>query len=165
MIKRLSLLLVAAALTLTTQAQRSLGDLASAEGVDWLAGSWTAPTDSGDTIQLSFTPDLDQHIALVHYKDGRSESKGIIYVDPASGMPKYCTANSQGGVGTGDWDVEGDKVVLKYKHTTASLETMRMGMKFEKVDAKTMKVSIHELTAGNQLSDTPRWSTNFKRKP
>ena len=164
MLKKLGILIAFAGMVCLAQAQQSLGDMVSGAGVDWLAGDWQAVNDSGDTVLLEFKPDLDKHIAFVHYKDQRTESRGIIVVDPGTGLPKYYTGDNKGGTGTGAWSVDGKKVILKYKHTGADGTTTRMGISFAKLDGESMEVKILDLSERDELGDDARWTGKFKRK-
>jgi len=164
MLKKLGILMALAGMMCIAQAQQSLGDMVSGAGVDWLAGDWQAINDSGDTVFLGFKADLDNHIAFVHYKDQRSESKGIVMVDPGTGLPKYYAGNNQGGSGTGVWSVDGKKVILKYKHTAADGKTSRIGITFAKLDGESMEVKILALNDKDELGDDARWTGKFKRK-
>ena len=164
MFRKLVLTLALLGCVTAVQAQKSLGDLASEAGVDWLAGQWQGVNDSGDSLSLSFTPDLDKNISLVHFKDQNTESKGIVVVDPSTSEPKYFCGNNQGGYGTGVWSVEDKKAVLKYKHTAADGKVTRMGFTFAKVDAETMELKILELSDKDELGTEARWTAKFKRK-
>lgn len=164
MLKKVELVLALIGLVTVARAQQSLGDLASGAGVEWLAGEWQAETDDGNTVFLSFTPDLDKHICIVHQKDQRSESKGIVFVDPATSEAKFCTANNRGGSGSGVWSAKDGKAILKYKHTSAEGTTARMGLSFTKVNAGTMEVKIFELSENNELGNEARTTLKFNRK-
>lgn len=164
MLKKTVGLLALVGATFVAQAQSSLGELASQAKVDWLMGDWQATTDNGGTMAVSFKGDLDNHIALVTQKDQRSESKGIIIVDPAGGEPKFYCGNNLGGTGSGVWSAEDGKAVLKYKHTDADGRTMKMGITFTKVDANTMEVRIFDLSDKDELGTDARTTVQFKRK-
>ena len=164
MLRKIGLVLALLGWVTVAQAQKSLGDLAADAGLDWLAGQWQAVSDRGDALSISFTPDLDKNIALVHYKDQNTESKGIVVVDPSTSEPRYYCGNNQGGYGTGVWSLEDKKAVLKYKHTAADGKVTRMGFTFAKVDAETMELKILELSDQDTLGTEPRWTAKFKRK-
>lgn len=165
MLKKIVCLLALVGFVSVAQAQSAkLGDLAAEAGVDWLVGDWQAVTDSGDTIFISFKADLDNRVGSVHFKDRRSESKGIVVLDPVSGEVKYYTGNNRGDVGTGVWSAEDKKAILKYKHTSADGNTSRMGLVFSKVNADTMQVKLYELSGQDELGDESRGDLEFKRK-
>jgi len=164
MLKKSAILIALASMLCLAQAQQSLGDMASGAGLDWMAGEWQSANDSGNTVLLEFKPDLDKHIVLVHHKDQRSESKGIVLVDPTTGQPKYYNGNNLGGTGTGVWSAERKKAILKYKHTDAEGKTAKMGLTFAKLDDDSMEVKIFALGDDDQLGDEARVTTTFKRK-
>lgn len=163
-IKTLAFIALIAQLTCVSLAQRTLSGLAAEVGVEWIIGSWVGTSDSGGTIELSFKPDLKDRIAIVTYNDGRSESRGMIYMDPNSEEPKYLSVNTQGAVGTGTWTAEDNKPILKYRQVNSDGQTSKMALVFKKIDAKTMEVALHDLESGDQVSDSSRGSIQFKRK-
>ncbi len=163
MLKKMVLLVSMAGLLCAAQAQQSLGDMASQAGVEWLAGDWQS-ADDGGSVSISFKPDLNNYVVFVTYKDQRADSKGMIFVDPASSQAKYCSANDQGGAGTGTWSAEKGKAILKYKHTEANGQVARMGITFSKTDSSTMEVKILDLNEKDQLGDEEKMTAKFKRK-
>jgi hypothetical protein len=164
MLKKLGLALALMALVTVARAQQNLGEMVSSAGLEWLAGDWQAETDSGNTLAVSFKMDLDKHLCFVHQKDQRSESKGMVYLDPATSEVKFCSVNNLGGLGTGVWSVEDAKAVLKYKHTGADGRTGRIGLTFAKVNADSMEVKIFELSENNELGTEARTTVKFNRK-
>lgn len=164
MLKRLILVsLLTTGVAFVAHAQRSLGSLVAEAGVEWLLGSWTAEAD-GNQLQLTFSAELDRHLGLVHYRDGRTETKGMIYLPAGSTEPRYVSVDNRGGNGSGSWSVEDGQPVLKYKQTNAESRTSSMGFKFRKVDSTTMEVGLYEIEAGEQLAASPRWTIEFKKK-
>lgn len=164
MLKKIVCLLAFAGVITAAQAQSKLGDLVAEAGVDWLVGDWQAETDSGDTVFISLKADLDNRVGFIHFKDRRSESKGIVVLDPISGEAKYYSGNNRGDAGTGVWTAEDNKAILKYKHTSADGNTTRMGLVFSKVNANTMRVALHELSEKDVLGEGSRGDLEFKRK-
>ena len=164
MLKKIGMLMTWLAMTFMVQAQQNLGELVAEAGVDWMIGQWQFTTDNGDDLILEFGADLDKHMGTVRYKDQRTESKGIVLLDPSSKEVKYYSVNNRGAFGTGTWTVEDNKAVLKFKQTDADGATMRMGLAFAKVDANTMEVQIFELGDSDKLGDEARFTAKFKRK-
>jgi hypothetical protein len=163
MLKKIGMLALLCGMMSVAQAQDSLGDLVNQAGVDWLMGDWQTTSDRGDTVQLSFKGDLDNHVAFITHKDQRTESKGIVIVEPGSTQPKYYAGDKLGGSGTGVWSVEDGKAILKYKHTAADGKVSKMGITFAKVDADTMEVNIYSLSDSDELGTDARVTTKFKR--
>ncbi len=164
MLKTVALLLVIFGLTAPVQAQNTLAELASSAGVEWLLGDWQYVGDNGETVELSFKAELDNHICIVTYKDPRSQGKGIILLESGSMEPKYYAGDNRGGVTTGTWTAEDKKAILKSKNIDKDGQTRKMGIKFAKVDASSMELSIHDLNDQNELGDEARVTVKLQRK-
>jgi hypothetical protein len=166
-ILRNTILTVAAIIVITTtgaSAQQKLGDLVTEGGFDWLIGSWEAMSDEGDKIQLVYKWELDKHLIMMRSKMPNNEYHAMIFYKPTEDQVVQITVDKQGGSGKGIWEPDGDKAVLKLEHTSANLETIKMGFAYSKVDNDTMKWEIHEMYSSGELSDYPNFTVEFKRQ-
>jgi hypothetical protein len=160
------LLTMAASLVVWTTgaaAQEKLGDLVTEGGFDWMIGSWTATTDQGDKISLAWTWELDKHVLNMHLKWPNYEYRGMIYYVPAEDKIVQVGADDRGGNGKGVWESEDDKAILKYENTDADGQTRKIAMVHSRVDKDTMKVEVYKLSDTGQLSESPVFTTQYKR--
>ncbi|MCL5098006.1 MAG: hypothetical protein M1608_10860 [Candidatus Omnitrophica bacterium] len=164
MLKKMGVVVALFGMLTMVPAQPNLVDLANEAGVGWLTGEWQTVNNEGQTVLLAFKPDLDNHIVQVHYKDARSESKGMVVLDPDTRNVKFWSANNLGGVGTGAWSAEDRRAILKYKHTDADGRLFRIGLTFTRLDANQMEVKLYDLSEYGELSSEPRWTATFTRK-
>jgi hypothetical protein len=164
MLHRIGTAVVLLGMLSVSYAQNILGQMVKEVGVDWIIGQWETTTKGGDTVTVTFKADLNDHIGTIHYKDPRLESKGIVVVDPESGIAKYYLGDNQGGVGAGVWSAEDQKAILKIKLTAADGKSTRMGMIFRKVDADTIEVKHYELSDTEELGHQIRATLTLKRK-
>jgi hypothetical protein len=163
MLRKIGLLLAMCGLLTTAHAQKSLAEAATEAGVDWLLGQWQAD-NNGDVLALSFKAELDKHVVIVNYKDRRSETTGIILLEPGTMEPKYYAGDNLGGVGTGEWSAEDNKAILKNKHTNIDGKITKIGFTFTKVNADSMEVKIFALNDQNELGSEARSTITFQRK-
>jgi hypothetical protein len=164
MLRKIATILALFGLLTAARAEKSLGELASEAGVEWLLGQWQLEGDDADGPTLVFKGELDNHVVAVTYKDQRSETKGMIFLPPGTIEPKYYSGDDKGGVGIGAWSVEDNKAVLKNKHTDSEGRTIKMAITFEKLDDKSMEVKIFDLDDQNKLGSDARMTAKFVRK-
>jgi hypothetical protein len=163
MLKQIGLLLAISGLLTTAHAQKSLAEVATEAGVDWLLGQWQSDSN-GDVLALSFKAELDKHVIIVNYKDRRSETMGMILLEPGTMEPKYYAGDNLGGAGTGEWSAEDNKAILKHKHTDIDGKITKLGFTFTKVNADSMEVKIFALNDQNEMGSEARSNTTFQRK-
>lgn len=164
MLRKIALILAVFGLLTTARADKSLGELATEAGVDWLMGQWQMENDDADAPTLSFKGELDNHVVVVSYKDQNMETKGMIFLPPGTMEPKYHAGDNKGGVGTGVWSAEESKAILKHTHTDADGKVSKMAFTFAKLDSKSMELRIYELDSQNQLGSDARTTVKFVRK-
>jgi len=84
-------------------AQQSLKEMAEQDGGDWLVGTWSATTNDGTTIKLSYAWTAGGHAARVEYHMGRIEGSGLIYYSAEDDAVHEVGVNSEGRVSKGTW--------------------------------------------------------------
>ena len=145
-------------------AQEKLGDLVTEGGFDWMIGAWTATTDQGDRIDVVWKWDLDKHMLSVSLKWPNYEYRGMIFYVPAEDKITQVGVDNRGGNGKGIWQAEGAKAVHRYDHTDAEGQINRMGMVHSRVDDDTMKVEVYEVSSNDTFSQSPVFTTEYKRR-
>jgi len=163
-----TVLLVVAVLIIcsgSAMAQQSLRDLAQEYGTNWLAGRWTATTDDGTEILLSYRWVCDGHAVVMDLKMGEYLSHGMIYYVPDDEKATAISVDNRGGSSKGTWEVQGDKLVAKSEHTNADGEVRKSAAVYSKVDNKTIKIALYGLNDYNELNDEPWFTSQFKRQP
>jgi len=156
--------LLACLLTLSAQGQKSLESLVSEAGTEWMFGQWQAQTDSGDTVSLNFSWDLDKHVIVLHVKAGDMESKGYTVVEPKSEQPKYYSFDTKGEVGKGSWNQENGELVLRVESEGPDRGPRKMGFVFTGSASTGLQVRMHEIESSGELSTSPRATFKFKKK-
>jgi len=146
-------------------AQQSLRDLAKEYGCDWLAGRWTATTDDGTEIVLSYRWICDGHAVVMDFKMGEYLSHGMIYYVSDDENATAVSVDNRGGRTKGIWEPQGDKLISKSEHTNADGEVRKSGAVYSKVDNETIKIALYGLNDYNELNDEPWFTTEFKRQP
>ena len=141
----------------------SLKDLAEQEGVSWIAGRWKTTTDDGQEITLSYRWVAEGNAIVVDMKIGDTTSHGMIYFSEDEQEVKQISVDSKGKITKSTWDVEYGKLISKTSMTDDYGQTQKMGITFDKVDDKTMKVKLYGLEYGELSSDS--WAEmEFKRQ-
>jgi len=148
----------------SVMAQQSLRDLAQEYGCNWLAGQWTATTDDGTEIILSYRWALDGHAVIVDFKMGEYASHGMIYYVPDDENATAISLDNRGGRAKGTWEVQGEKLVAKNERIDADGNVRKSGAVYSKVDNKTIKIAIYGLNEYNELNDEPWMTMDFKRQ-
>ena len=145
-------------------AQEKLGDLVTEGGFDWMIGAWSATTDEGDKIDVVWKWELDKHMLNVSVKWPNYEYRGMIFYVPAEDKITQIGVDNQGGNGQGTWYAEGNKAVNRYEHTGADGQVRKMGMMHSRVDDNTMKVEVYEVSSDGTFSQSPAFTTQYKRQ-
>ena len=145
-------------------AQNKLGDLVTEGGFDWIIGAWTATTDEGDKIDVTYRWELDKHMLSVHLKWPTYEYRGMIFHVPAEDKVAQVGVDNRGGNGKGIWEAEGNKAVHRYEYTDADGQINKMGMVHSRVNDDTMKVEVYEVSGDGTLGQSPAFTTEYKRQ-
>jgi len=163
-----NIILAAAAIfiiaTTGAKAQQKLGDLVSEGGFDWIIGIWEATSDQGDKIELVYKWELDKNMVSMQLKWPDNEYRAMIFYKPAEDKIVQVTVDNKGGTGTGTWEPNDNKAVLKHEHTGSDWQTSKMGFVHSKVDDNTMKWDIYEMYSSGELADYSSFTIEFKRQ-
>jgi hypothetical protein len=160
-------LLLAAGLVIWTSsaaAQEKLGDLVEEAGFNWMIGRWTATTDDGQEIEMTYRWDLDKYLAITDFKMGEYAYRGMIFYVPSEQKVVEVGVDNRGGTAKGTWDMEGEKAISKSERTQADGETIRAAMLHSKGDAETMKVAVYQIQETGEQADEPWATLQFKRQ-
>ena len=161
------LLTLAAGLVIWTSAaaaQEKLGDLVGEAGFNWMIGRWTATTDDGQEIEMTYRWGLDKYMATVDFKMGEYAYRGMIFYSPSEQKIVEIGIDNRGGTAKGSWDMEGEKAVSKSERNQADGETMRTAMVNSKVNGKTMKVAVYQVESNGEKANEPWATLEFKRQ-
>ncbi len=160
-----SLLLLAVLVIMTGQAigQESLKDIVTEQGVSWLIGRWTATTDDGDQIQVSYRWAVDGHAIIMDLKMGETTSHSMIYFVADEEKVISVGIDNKGRVSKGTWESEYGDITAKIKSSDEWGQEQEMGVVYSKKDAKTMTVKIYGVE-WDELADEPWVTLDFKRQ-
>lgn len=144
--------------------QQSLGDLVTEGGFDWIIGKWTATTDDGQAIQLTYQWQLDKHMVAGYFKMGPYETRSMIYYVPADDKVVQVGVDNRGGRSTAVWEPSGEKAVCKTEGIGADGQVNKMGVVYSKSDAKTMVLEVFEITSSGEMGSYPWATLEMKRQ-
>jgi len=144
-------------------AQQSLGDIVTEMGFGWMAGRWTATTDNGDQIQLTYRWTAEKHAIVMDFKMGNVSSHGMIYYSPLDEQVYQISIDSAGNITKGTWAIVGERALSKTERTDAYGEKRSMAVGHSKVGADAMKVELFGIEYG-QVAETPSFALEFKRQ-
>ncbi len=148
---------------LTASAQQSLSDLVNEAKAEWMFAQWEAQTDSGETVRLNISWDLDKHVVVLHVKAPDMESKGYSYLDSASSTVKYFSLDNRGSVGKGSWGMESEELVLRIEVQNADRGPWKAAIVFAGSASDGLQVRMHSITDSGDLSDSARQTFKFKK--
>ena len=146
-----------------TMAQGTLAELVEQEGFGWLVGRWTATTDDGTEIQITYRWAVGKQAIIVDLKMGEHSSHGMIFYSPKNGEVVEVAVDSRGSVSMGTWDAVDGKAVSKSESTQPDGQTFSYAVTREKVNRNTMRVAMYGVDDGVIADDA--WATlEFKRQ-
>lgn len=160
-------LLLAAGLVIwisSAAAQEKLGDLVQEAGFNWMIGRWTAATDDGQEIEISYRWGLDRYLATYDFKMGEFAYRGMIFYVPTEQKVVEMGVDNRGGTAKATWSMEGEKAISKSERTQADGETVRMAIINSKVNNKTMKMELFGMDSSGEQADEPWATLEFKRQ-
>ncbi len=131
-------------------AQTSVGQFLQELKADWLVGDWKSET--GATISYRWA--LKKHLLISEVETEEWSSQGMTVYDPESEQIRLFSANDRGGVTTGTWEGDGNRLVLRLKTTTSTRESIEFGAIYERRDDDTIKLNIHEISGGKLEADS-----------
>ena len=145
-------------------AAQPLGTLISEGGFDWMAGTWIATTDQGDTVEVTYKWAVERHVIAVHYKSSSGfDYHGLIFYRATEGKIVHVGADNQGGVWEGTWDSDGQRAIMNFVNTKADGQIQKGAAANSRVDADTMKVQTYLIQNG-EMDDEPMVTMTYKRK-
>lgn len=158
---RKTLLALAAGLVIFASqaaAQKSLGDLVSEAGFDWMIGKWVTETEDGQKYEIVYKWELNKHAITVQLKRGDYEHHSMIFYIASENKIAEIGADNKGGTSKGAWEFVGDKATHKMEHTPANGETARTAFIYSKTEAGTMMVKAYMLDSEGKIGDES-WGT------
>ena len=94
----------------------------------WIVGEWKSVTGSGAEIQTTYSMSQSKKFINVRFSIKENEyslsGSQVIGVDPATGQLHTWTFESDGGIGSADWNRDGDHWVLSASGTLANGTTI-----------------------------------------
>lgn len=156
--------LLAWAASLGLQAQPTLAELVTEAKADWMFGSWEAQSDSGESVRLNISWDLDQRVIVLHVKTGEIESKGFTALDPTSHEPTYVSFDSRGSLGKGTWGLESEALVLRIESRSHEYSPRKLGFVFTGNATDGLQVRLHPMTTSGDLESPARLTLKFKKQ-
>jgi hypothetical protein len=156
--------LFACMVSFSTQAQRSLDSLVSEANAEWMFGQWQTQTDSGDSVTLNISWELDKKVTVLHVKAPDMESKGYTVIEPNAEMPKYYSFDNKGSVGKGSWGMEGSELVLRVESESADRGPRKVGFIFSGSASEGLKVTMHTIGSSGDLETPARMTLKFKKQ-
>jgi len=162
MIARLLLLVFAAWLGSAAAHAQSLSDLVNDAKADWMFAQWEAQSDSGDTVKLNISWDLDKHVAILHVKTSDMESKGYTVIDPAKGSAVYYSFDNRGSVGKGSWEMESDELTLRVEIQSSERDPFKVAFVFGGSAESGLEIRMHPISSSGDLEASSR-TYKFKK--
>lgn len=151
-----------------TQAQEergpSLAARAQEEGVGWIINEWQAWDENGNPLELSYSWDLDNRVAMSHLKSSWIEAKGISALVPFSDEVQYVGFDNRGGRSEGAWSLENGKLVLTVKWTNSQGETGKVAYVHSHPEPDRMTVKVHQLDDWGYREEPAVATFEFKAK-
>ncbi len=145
-------------------AQMSLPEMVSQAKADWMFGRWEASTESGQTVSLNVSWDLDKHAVTFHVKAPDVEAKSFSVKDPSGEEVKYFAFDSRGSITKGTWALEGDELVLRTETQIPDRGTEKAAVVFGGSASEGLKVRMHSLDTSGDMVTPPRFSLKMKKQ-
>ncbi len=141
----------------------SVGEIFKEKGFEWFIGNWETVTDANEKAEADFALELDGYVLSLDARVGEQYTyRGIVFYVPSKGTIVNSGVDNKGGVFSGTWEIDRDKLVLKAEQTTANGKVYRFVRYQSKVDAETMKVVTYRIIEG-KVSEEPN-ILEFKRR-
>lgn len=145
-------------------AQGSFQDMVKEQGLNWVMGRWTAQTDEGDTIELSYRWVLKGQMIVSNFKMGDEAYQGIIYLIPDEERVVEVGVHSDGDRTKATWEPQGDKLVSTREKIGSYGDSQKMAVVFSKGQGRKMNAAVHGYEYGS-MSSEPMATLEFKRQP
>jgi hypothetical protein len=149
---------------LSSHAQSVLEDRMAKAGTDWLIGEWEGKDENGQTLQQTFSWDLDKHVVNSQTKNPRWEIKGTTGWNPETGHAIYVGFSNRGGALKGTWGERDGSPILTLKAMDQEGRSWSGAVVYKKKDASTMEVQIFGLNDDGSVKDTAQSTLTYKKK-
>lgn len=143
----------------------TLGDLVDTGGVDWIIGNWGATTEEGQSLNSSYTWDMNKNLIKLSFKMGEYEGLGLIFYSPQEGKVIQVGADSRGGVSKGSWDAEEENLAASLEFAAADGNKGKFVIVHANIDAKRMKVAFYGIGESGDRMPNPWATMEYKRQP
>ena len=167
MIKTSTMVILLLAILMGTgsaMAQGSFQDFVKEQGFGWVMGRWTAQTDDGQAIELTFRWALKGQMIVSNFKMGDDAYQGIIYLIPDEEKVIEVGVHSDGNRSKATWEPQGDKLVSTREKIGSYGDAQKMAIVFSKGRGRTMSVAVHAYEYGS-MADEAMATLEFKRLP
>ena len=148
----------------SVKAQGSFQDFVKEQGLGWVVGRWTAETDDGQTIELTYRWVLKGHMIVSSFKMGDDAYQGIIYLIPDEEKVVEAGVHSDGDRTKATWEPQGDKLVSTREKIGSYGDIQKMAIVFSKGRGRSMSAAIHAYEYGS-MADEAMATLEFKRQP
>lgn len=139
-------------------------DFVKEQGLTWAVGRWSAETDDGQTIELTYRWVLKGQMLISTFKMGEQAYQGIIYLIPDEEKVVEVGVYSDGDRIKATWEPKGDKLVSTREKIGDYGDSQKMAVVLAKGRARTMTAAIHAYEYGS-MADEAMATLEFKRQP
>jgi len=129
-----------------------------------LIGRWVSTTDDGRTFELAYSWRLKKHVMISRFKQGGYAGFGLTYFDRTKDKIMQIGVDSLGGVGRGQWQADGEKVVWKTEYVSPDGTHRKMAVVHTFGADKTMKMEYYRLDEKGEIGLEPTATHRFGRK-
>ena len=146
-------------------AQESLKSMVEEAGAGWMIGEWTGTNAQGQAVSLEYEWDLNGHLIELDLKLGAAAYTGMIHRDPSNGEARETGVSTDGGVTRATWRVEDGAVISERIATRPDGREIRVAVVNRRVDADTVRATVHSISADGTWSEAPIDSVTLRRVP
>lgn len=145
-------------------AQMTLPDMVREAKADWMFGRWETTTESGQTVSLNVSWELEKHAVVFQVKSPEMEAKAYSVKDPSIDEVKYFAFDNRGTITKGTWALEGDELVLRVEAQIPDRGTEKAAIVFGGTASEGLKVRMHGLDSSGDMVTPPRFSLKMKKQ-
>lgn len=146
-------------------AQESLRDVVEGHKVGWIIGQWTATNSQAQTIAVEYEWALDGHLVEVELAIGSTAYKGLISLRPTDGVMVETGADNRGGMTQAIWREKDGAFISERTATRPDGREAKVAVVITRVDADTLKATVHSLSSGGEIGVEPAETVTLKRVP
>jgi len=132
-------------------AQETLRQQVEEGDAHWIVGKWTGTNNEGRQVTVEYEWELDGHALEVDLELGRGAYKGMIVKQPVEGKVIETGADNGGGITRAIWREEDGLLISERTSTRPGGEVSRIAVVNEKIDADTIKATVHSLSADGEI--------------